>query len=120
MSSGALQLLRACTASLSSRSLARSSALVRSQPRRHYSDAKPAQDEVTADTKDAPASEKSSAESENLSPEAVKLKAKEAEVTDLMGRLRYLQADFLNLQRNAAGKRSKCATLPSPVSHPTC
>ncbi|KAH9911063.1 GrpE nucleotide exchange factor, partial [Fomitopsis serialis] len=31
-----------------------------------------------------------------------KLKKKEAEVVDLTSRLRYLQADFLNLQRNAA------------------
>ncbi|KAF8921296.1 GrpE-domain-containing protein [Mucidula mucida] len=107
MSSGTLQLFRACTTLLSSRSLARSSALVRSQPRRHYSDTKPAQDEVPADTKDASDSEKSSAESEQLSPEAVKLKAKETEVTDLMGRLRYLQADFLNLQRNAAREKEQ-------------
>ncbi|KAH9180550.1 GrpE-domain-containing protein [Lactarius sanguifluus] len=37
-----------------------------------------------------------------LSELEAKLQAKEAEVSDLMGRLRYLQADFLNLQRNAA------------------
>lgn len=31
-----------------------------------------------------------------------RLKLKEQEVTDLTGRLRYLQADFINLQRNSA------------------
>ncbi|KZT09546.1 GrpE-domain-containing protein [Laetiporus sulphureus 93-53] len=36
-----------------------------------------------------------------------KLKQKEAEVTDLTGRLRYLQADFLNLQRNAAREKEQ-------------
>lgn len=36
-----------------------------------------------------------------------KLKAKENEVTDLTGRLRYLQADFLNLQRNAAREKEQ-------------
>ncbi|TDL27474.1 GrpE nucleotide exchange factor [Rickenella mellea] len=36
-----------------------------------------------------------------------KLKAKDQEVTDLTGRLRYLQADFLNLQRNAAREREQ-------------
>ncbi|KAI0682447.1 GrpE-domain-containing protein [Cytidiella melzeri] len=36
-----------------------------------------------------------------------KLKQKEAEVTDLKGRLRYLQADFLNLQRNSAREKEQ-------------
>ncbi|KAI9446458.1 GrpE-domain-containing protein [Lactarius indigo] len=36
-----------------------------------------------------------------------KLQAKEAEVSDLTGRLRYLQADFLNLQRNAAREKEQ-------------
>ncbi|KAL5533340.1 MGE1 [Sanghuangporus sanghuang] len=36
-----------------------------------------------------------------------KLKSKEDEVTDLTSRLRYLQADFLNLQRNAAREREQ-------------
>jgi molecular chaperone GrpE len=36
-----------------------------------------------------------------------KLKVKEAEVSDLTGRLRYLQADFLNLQRNAAREKEQ-------------
>jgi len=36
-----------------------------------------------------------------------KLKAKEQEAVDLTGRLRYLQADFLNLQRNAAREKEQ-------------
>ncbi|EJD06053.1 GrpE nucleotide exchange factor [Fomitiporia mediterranea MF3/22] len=36
-----------------------------------------------------------------------KLKAKEGEVVDLTSRLRYLQADFLNLQRNAAREKEQ-------------
>jgi molecular chaperone GrpE len=36
-----------------------------------------------------------------------KLEAKDAEVTDLKSRLRYLQADFLNLQRNAAREKEQ-------------
>ncbi|KAI0035774.1 GrpE nucleotide exchange factor [Vararia minispora EC-137] len=36
-----------------------------------------------------------------------KLKTKEAEVVDITGRLRYLQADFLNLQRNAAREKEQ-------------
>ncbi|KAL5529021.1 hypothetical protein ACEPAG_4995 [Sanghuangporus baumii] len=36
-----------------------------------------------------------------------KLKSKEGEVVDLTSRLRYLQADFLNLQRNAAREKEQ-------------
>ncbi|KAJ8521639.1 hypothetical protein ONZ45_g1706 [Pleurotus djamor] len=36
-----------------------------------------------------------------------KLKVKESEVLDLTSRLRYLQADFLNLQRNAAREKEQ-------------
>ncbi|KAK0503268.1 GrpE nucleotide exchange factor [Armillaria luteobubalina] len=39
--------------------------------------------------------------------ELKKLKAKEEEVVDLTGRLRYLQADFLNFQRNAAREKEQ-------------
>jgi len=46
---------------------------------------------------------KTSPESERLK----KLQAKEQEVVDLTGRLRYLQADFLNLQRNAAREKEQ-------------
>jgi len=38
---------------------------------------------------------------------STKLQAKEREVVDLTGRLRYLQADFLNLQRNAAREKEQ-------------
>ncbi|EIN07374.1 GrpE nucleotide exchange factor [Punctularia strigosozonata HHB-11173 SS5] len=38
---------------------------------------------------------------------AAKLKAKEDEVTDLKSRLQYLQADFLNLQRNSAREKEQ-------------
>jgi molecular chaperone GrpE len=38
---------------------------------------------------------------------ALKLKAKEGEVVDMTARLRYLQADFLNLQRNAAREKEQ-------------
>jgi molecular chaperone GrpE len=42
-----------------------------------------------------------------LSELEAKLQAKGAEVLDLTGRLRYLQADFLNLQRNAAREKEQ-------------
>jgi len=42
-----------------------------------------------------------------LSELEAKLKAKEDEVIDVTGRLRYLQADFLNLQRNAAREKEQ-------------
>jgi len=50
-----------------------------------------------------PSSEQPPAESEAEK----KLKAKEQEVVDLTGRLRYLQADFVNLQRNAAREKEQ-------------
>jgi len=46
-------------------------------------------------------------EAEAVSPELTKLQAKEEEVLDLTSRLRYLQADFLNLQRNAAREKEQ-------------
>jgi len=42
-----------------------------------------------------------------LSELETKLKGKEDEVLDLTSRLRYLQADFLNLQRNAAREKEQ-------------
>lgn len=83
MSSGALQLFRSCTTSLSSRALARSSPLARSHPRRYYSNgtAEGAKEDAAADSTDT-----SGKEAEQLSPEAAKLKAKEGEVVDLMVR----------------------------------
>ncbi|KAJ7582705.1 GrpE nucleotide exchange factor [Mycena floridula] len=95
----AAQLLRSCTASLSCRTFSRPLAPYRHcLARRHYS-------ETPADNKTA-AGEESAKEPES-SPELIKLKAKEEEILDLTSRLRYLQADFQNLQRNAAREKEQ-------------
>ncbi|KAF9264677.1 GrpE-domain-containing protein [Marasmius fiardii PR-910] len=103
----ARQFFRSCTTSLSARTLARPSlpsrqVLISPVIRRHYSEGSSSVDQ-TAEKKEEGATSKEnqplSVDSEKLSEQ---LKAKEAEVVDLKGRLRYLQADFLNLQRNAA------------------
>ncbi|CAL1705068.1 unnamed protein product [Somion occarium] len=60
-------------------------------------------EEKKDEAKDTGAPQPSPAEAECLE----KLKVKEAEVVDLTGRLRYLQADFLNLQRNAAREKEQ-------------
>ncbi|KAJ7109382.1 GrpE-domain-containing protein [Mycena epipterygia] len=89
--------LRPCTTLLSYRSLARCPRVAR-----YYSDDKAAAPGAGEQpSKDAP--ETPSAEP---SPDAPLLKA-QAEAADLLGRLRYLQADFLNLQRNSAREREK-------------
>jgi len=52
----------------------------------------------------------SEGEKTEITPEAellAKLKSKEAETVDLKSRLQYLQADFLNLQRNAAREKEQ-------------
>ncbi|KAJ7774832.1 GrpE nucleotide exchange factor [Mycena metata] len=90
--------LRQCTTSLPYRLRARC-------PRspvvaRHYSDEKPASsgEEQSKDTPDAPPPE----------PEADSaLRKAQSEAADYLDRLRYLQADFLNLQRNSAREREK-------------
>jgi len=70
--------------------------------RRHYADDKGSSEEVKEDVKEGPT------ETEQVEQELLaKLKAKEAEVVDLTGRLRYLQADFLNLQRNSAREKEQ-------------
>ncbi|KAG2037261.1 GrpE-domain-containing protein [Suillus americanus] len=104
------QAFRSSTASLSSRTIGRSSrdALASYGRRivgtRQYSDDK------------APAAAEADAEKEvesdrtEVTPETELLKtikAKEAETTDLKSRLQYLQADFLNLQRNAAREKEQ-------------
>jgi len=78
--------------------------------RRHYS----SDDRTGEPVKEWDAEEEGQEEQENktdtLSPESEmlkKLQAKEQEVVDLTGRLRYLQADFLNLQRNAAREKEQ-------------
>ncbi|ETW85921.1 molecular chaperone of the GrpE family [Heterobasidion irregulare TC 32-1] len=104
-----MHVLRAATTSLSPRAVARASiAAVHRRPavgQRWYSDEK------------APASEKGQGQAEAGAGAAAedgpcaaverKLKAKEEEAVDLTGRLRYLQADFLNLQRNAAREKEQ-------------
>ncbi|KAF8212231.1 GrpE-domain-containing protein [Mycena galopus ATCC 62051] len=82
MSSALASLVRPCTTSLSYRTLLA-----------HPSSAGPAD----LDAPDAPSAEP---------PNAALAKAQE-EAADLLGRLRYLQADFLNLQRNSAREREK-------------
>ncbi|KIJ69398.1 hypothetical protein HYDPIDRAFT_123836 [Hydnomerulius pinastri MD-312] len=113
----ARQALSSCTASLSSRAIGRSSRDVwtRSSRRlalgaRQYSDDKA---QSSAGEKSQQASEgakQEGGEKTEVTPEAEllkKLKAKEAETVDLTSRLRYLQADFLNLQRNAAREKEQ-------------
>ncbi|KAJ7097923.1 GrpE-domain-containing protein [Mycena belliarum] len=99
MSSVLATTLRPCTTLLSYRSLAR----LPCTPLlgRHYSDQAPAdkpEQPAQNDSADAPSSESS--------PDEPLAKA-QAEAADLLGRLRYLQADFLNLQRNSAREREK-------------
>ncbi|KIY50860.1 GrpE-domain-containing protein [Fistulina hepatica ATCC 64428] len=117
--SSALQIFRLSTASLSSRTFARGSAVRSATPfaagsRRHYSEefAEEAKDEskdskADADKADTDKESVDKVDAEKLSPEPEKLKAKEVEVVDLTSRLRYLQADFLNLQRNAAREKEQ-------------
>ncbi|KAJ3786252.1 GrpE-domain-containing protein [Lentinula aff. detonsa] len=105
----ARQVFRSCSASLSSRTLARpltsnfSSRPASFNLRRGYSETK-STSEPAEEQKQDESSEESVKESH---PDTEKLKAKEAEVVDLTGRLRYLQADFLNLQRNAAREKEQ-------------
>lgn len=73
--------------------------------RRLYSDDKAQQSTEQPQTKEGPADDAADASQE--SELVQKLKQKEAEVADVMGRLRYLQADFLNLQRNAAREKEQ-------------
>ncbi|KAJ3813209.1 GrpE-domain-containing protein [Lentinula lateritia] len=107
----ARQIFRSCTASLSSRMLARplpSTLPARSAilyPKRGYSETK-STSALEEQKKDGPNDEPEK-EAQPPCPDTEKLKAKEAEVVDLTGRLRYLQADFLNLQRNAAREKEQ-------------
>ncbi|KAH9945925.1 GrpE-domain-containing protein [Epithele typhae] len=99
----AVQAFRSCTGALSSRTLARSSVnavgrtVAFASRSRYYSDKAGSSSKVEEEEKEK--------DSVDVSPDAEllsKLKAEEAKVADCMSRLRYLQADFLNLQRNAA------------------
>ncbi|OSD08636.1 GrpE-domain-containing protein [Trametes coccinea BRFM310] len=110
----AAQIFRSCTGALSSRTLARSAtpAVARraalAMSSRHYSDDKSqSADKSGAQNGEAEANEKDEVE---VSPETEllhKLKAEESKVADCMSRLRYLQADYLNLQRNAAREKEQ-------------
>ncbi|KAI6039077.1 GrpE-domain-containing protein [Pisolithus marmoratus] len=71
---------------------------------RHLSDDKPnlEQSQPAQDAQPQPETD--------IPPQTVpleQLKAKEAEVADVTNRLRYLQADFVNLQRNAAREKDQ-------------
>ncbi|KAH7889695.1 GrpE-domain-containing protein [Phlebopus sp. FC_14] len=117
----ARHVLSSCTASLSSRALSRSSWDVLSHPARRlplgtrwYSDdtsrsspegqSEPVSESVQEDTKTEEGEKIEITPAHEL---LEKLKAKEAETADLTSRLRYLQADFLNLQRNAAREKEQ-------------
>ncbi|TFK54879.1 GrpE-domain-containing protein [Heliocybe sulcata] len=110
----AFQLFRSCAATMSSRpstnALHRQSRRAMAMGTRYYSGAKP--ESATEEAKEGEDKE------ENKHPEGpsstpaeneweTKLKGKEEEVTDLKARLQYLQADFLNLQRNAAREKEQ-------------
>jgi len=112
------QVFRSCTASLSSRTLGRSfrDAVAFPSPRvvlgaRQYSDDKtPPATEGKSDADVDAEKKQSEGEKTEITPEAellAKLKSKEAETVDLKSRLQYLQADFLNLQRNAAREKEQ-------------
>ncbi|KAG2157104.1 GrpE-domain-containing protein [Suillus clintonianus] len=105
------QAFRSSTASLSSRTIGRSSRDALSSHRRRivlgtrqYSD-----DKAPATEQKTEADEVETDKTE-VTPETELLKtikAKEAETADLKSRLQYLQADFLNLQRNAAREKEQ-------------
>ncbi|KAI0054074.1 GrpE nucleotide exchange factor, partial [Auriscalpium vulgare] len=73
---------------------------------RHYSDAPKAPEQKEGE-KGEGAESKSSELASKAAEFETKIKAKEEEVVDITGRLRYLQADFLNLQRNAAREKEQ-------------
>ncbi|KAL4254056.1 GrpE protein [Abortiporus biennis] len=92
----AFQVYKSCASSFAARSAVRSSVPFASRRLgavRHYSEAKEKESEA--------------ADAKPQNDAADKLKKKEEEVSDLTGRLRYLQADFLNLQRNAAREKEQ-------------
>jgi len=105
----AFQLYRTCAASFSSRRIAQTLPPVthRATAVRYYS----AEAAETSQNGDGQKAESSTSSEPQSAPEPSecekKLKKKEAEVVDLTGRLRYLQADFLNLQRNAAREKEQ-------------
>lgn len=110
MSRNALNLLRSATSSLSSVTRPYYSAHQRAAIRfQTYSGTAP---ENVNGTSEGPVNaEKKAVDTQEpvppLSELEAKLKTKEDEVLDVTSRLRYLQADFLNLQRNAAREKEQ-------------
>jgi len=112
MSRNALNLLRSATSSLSQPAAARSycptyrRAVLLS---RAYSDT--TAEKASESSEGRGSTEKTTGDKQDPVPPSseleAKLKAKEDEVLDITGRLRYLQADFLNLQRNAAREKEQ-------------
>ncbi|KIP09083.1 hypothetical protein PHLGIDRAFT_68111 [Phlebiopsis gigantea 11061_1 CR5-6] len=109
----ALNVFRTSASSFSARhAAARSStnaASRRMAAARHYS-AQAEGEQKSADKAEGSSSSPAEQQNAESSPEsecAQMLKKKEDEVQDLVGRLRYLQADFLNLQRNAAREKEQ-------------
>ncbi|EPQ58717.1 hypothetical protein GLOTRDRAFT_23725, partial [Gloeophyllum trabeum ATCC 11539] len=104
------QLFRSCAASMSSRpsmnALHLQSRRAAAMGTRYYSDVK-----SETGVKEGEAKEEAKSEGSSIpAPEnewETKLKAKEEEVADMKARLQYLQADFLNLQRNAAREKEQ-------------
>ncbi|KAF9532990.1 mitochondrial grpe [Crepidotus variabilis] len=108
LAASSFKAFRSCTAALSApRTLARpvagrcSTRLSRTGAR-CYSEQKVSEDK----SKDDSATSKEG-EADPSTELKAKLKAKEDEVVDLTSRLRYLQADFLNLQRNSAREKEQ-------------
>ncbi|KAF8163307.1 GrpE-domain-containing protein [Crassisporium funariophilum] len=109
LSASTFQAFRTCTASLSSRSLARpATAISRTRmsrlASRSYSEKATS---VPEESKEEGQAGQKVGQDAACSELETKLKAKEAETVDLTSRLRYLQADFLNLQRNAAREKEQ-------------
>ncbi|KAI0341827.1 GrpE-domain-containing protein [Trametopsis cervina] len=105
----AFQALRSSSRSFASRHVAGASlnAASRRVPRYYSTETAGASGESKKDGVEVDAKE---ADEVSVTPEhelLEKFKQKEAEVTDLKSRLRYLQADFLNLQRNAAREKEQ-------------
>ncbi|THG99657.1 hypothetical protein EW026_g2750 [Hermanssonia centrifuga] len=103
----ATQLFRSCSSSFSSRHLARSSF---NAANRRLAGARLYSAESTKGAEQKKTEEKEEKDEVTVTPEhelLQKLKKKEEEAQDLVSRLRYLQADFLNLQRNSAREKEQ-------------
>ncbi|TFY62769.1 hypothetical protein EVJ58_g3660 [Rhodofomes roseus] len=75
---------------------------------RYYSDDKSSASETSEAKAESKEGQGEAASSPSATSECEeKLKKREAEVVDLTSRLRYLQADYLNLQRNAAREKEQ-------------